>query len=269
MNNPRPSSHGVALVTGASSGIGRAFAERLARDGYHVVLVARRRDRLEAVAREIETVGASAEVIVADLANAEDLDAVERRARAGDVSLLINNAGFQTYTPFIDLSMDRAQSEVAVQVTAVMRLTHAVLPAMIARGSGAVINVSSMLGFSGGLNHPFLPKRSVYAGTKAFVTTLSELLAAEIEGTGVRVQALCPAVVRTEFHDVDGQPVLRPNAPVMEPDDVVKASLGGLRTEDTICIPALEDRDRLSAVTDASRALFEAGRGAELASRYR
>ena len=126
-----------------------------------------------------------------------------------------------------------------------------------------------MLSFSGSLNHPFLPKRTVYAATKAFVTTFSELLAAELQGTGVRVQALCPAVVRTEFHDIDGKPVLRPNVPVMEPADVVKASLAGLRQGDTICIPALEERDRLSAVADASRALFDAGRGGELASRYR
>jgi hypothetical protein len=102
---------------------------------------------------------------------------------------------------------------------------------MVARGEGAIINVSSMLSFSGSLNHPFLPKRSVYAATKAFVTTFSELLAAELQGTAVRVQALCPAVVRTEFHDIDGKPVLRPNVPVMEPADVVKASLAGMGRE--------------------------------------
>ncbi|WP_434668335.1 SDR family oxidoreductase [Paraburkholderia sp. A3BS-1L] len=269
MINSTGSSLGVAVITGASSGIGKAFAERLASDGYAVVLVARRRDRLEAVAREIEAGGASAEIIVADLARSEGLDTVERRIRAGDVSLMVNNAGFQTYMPFVDLSIDRAGEEVAVQVTAVMRLSHAALPAMIARGEGAIINVSSMLSFSGSLNHPFMPKRSVYAATKAFVTTFSELLAAELLGTGVHVQALCPAVVRTEFHDIDGKPILRPNVPVMEPADVVKASLAGLRQGDTICIPALEERDRLSAVANANRCLFDAGRGAELASRYR
>ncbi|TPK78151.1 SDR family oxidoreductase [Mesorhizobium sp. B2-4-17] len=269
VTNSTGSSLGVAVITGASSGIGKAFTERLASDGYDIVLVARRRDRLESVAREIKAGGASAETIVADLALSEGLDKVEQRIRAGDVSLLVNNAGFQTYMPFVDLSIDRAEEEVAVQVTAVMRLSHAALPAMIARGEGAIINVSSLLSFSGSLNSPFMPKRSVYAATKAFVTTFSELLAAELQGKGVRVQALCPAVVRTEFHDIDGKPVLRPNVPVMEPADVVKASLAGLRRGDTICIPALGERGRLSAVADANRALFDGGRGAELASRYR
>ncbi|MBZ9905651.1 SDR family oxidoreductase [Mesorhizobium sp. BR115XR7A] len=269
MTNSTGSSLGVAVITGASSGIGKAFAERLASDGYDIVLVARRRDRLESVAREIKAAGASAEIIVADLAQSHGLDMVEQRIQAGDVSLLVNNAGFQTYMPFVDLSIDRAQEEVAVQVTAVMRLSHAALPAMIARGEGAIINVSSLLCFSGSLKSPFMPKRSVYAATKAFITMFSELLAAELQGKGILVQALCPAVVRTEFHDIDGKPVLRPNVPVMEPGDVVNASLAGLRQGDTICIPALEQVGKLSAVGDANRALFDAGRGAELAPRYR
>ncbi|MBZ9758309.1 SDR family oxidoreductase [Mesorhizobium sp. ESP6-5] len=269
MTNSTGSSLGVAVITGASSGIGKAFAERLASDGYDIVLVARRRDRLESVAREIKAGGAYAEIIVADLALSEGIDTVEQRIRAGDVSLLVNNAGFQTYMPFVELSIDRAQEEVAVQVTAVMRLSHAALPAMIARGEGAIINVSSLLSFSGSMNSPFMPKRSVYAATKAFVTTFSELLAAELQGKGILVQALCPAVVRTEFHDIDGKPVLRPNVPVMEPADVVKASLAGLRQGDTVCIPALEQKGKFSAVADANRVLFDAGRGAELASRYR
>ncbi|TPK02207.1 SDR family oxidoreductase [Mesorhizobium sp. B2-5-9] len=269
VTNSTGSSLGVAVITGASSGIGKAFAERLASDGYDIVLVARRRDRLESVAREIKAGGAYAEIIVADLALSEGIDTVEQRIRAGDVSLLVNNAGFQTYMPFVELSIDRAQEEVAVQVTAVMRLSHAALPAMIARGEGAIINVSSLLSFSGSMNSPFMPKRSVYAATKAFVTTFSELLAAELQGKGILVQALCPAVVRTEFHDIDGKPVLRPNVPVMEPADVVKASLAGLRQGDTVCIPALEQKGKFSAVADANRVLFDAGRGAELASRYR
>jgi hypothetical protein len=269
MSTSSAKTSGVALVTGASSGIGRVFAHRLAGDGYHVVLVARRRERLEASLREIEAAGGSGEVLAADLADREGLVAVERRAAAGDVTLLVNNAGFQTYQPFTELSIDRAEAEVAVQVTAVMRLCHAVLPAMIARGDGAIINISSMLSFSGSLDAPYMPKRSMYASTKAFVTAFSTLLAAELADTGVRVQAFCPGVVRTEFHDVDGEPVLRPKVPIMEPEDAVKAALRGLELGDTICIPSLEDREKLSAVAEAQGALFGAGRGSELASRYR
>ena len=262
---PRPR----ALVTGASSGIGLAFAQRLARDGYDLILVARRHERLAQLAREIEKVGAYAEVVVADLAAPEGLATVEERAAAGDVTMLVNNAGFQTYMPFVELDPDRAEAQIRVQVTAVVSLSRAVLPAMLARNAGAIINVSSMLAFSAGMDQPFLPKRAVYAATKAFVNSFTAILSGELVGTGVKVQALCPAVVRTEFHDVDGKPVLRPNVPVMLPEDVVAASLAGLALGDVICSPALADRALLDTERQARHAVFGGGRGAELSPRYR
>jgi uncharacterized protein len=260
---PRP----LALVTGASSGIGRAFARRLARDGADLILVARRRDRLAEVMREIES-NAEAEILVADLATAGGVAAVERRLGAGDVTMLVNNAGFQTYMPFVELDSDRAEAQIHVHVTAIVRLCRAALPAMLARKSGAIVNVSSMLAFSAGMDNPFLPKRAVYAGSKAFVNAFTETLAGELAGSGVRAQALCPAVVRTEFHDVDGKPVLRPNVPVMEPEDVVEASLAALALGDVICSPALTDRALVDREREARQALFGAGRGGELSLRY-
>ena len=138
-------------------------------------------------------------MIVADLTTTEGLAAVETRAAAGDVAMLVNNAGFQTYMPFVDLDPDRAEAQIHAQVTAVVRLSRAVLPGMIGRDAGAIVNVSSTLAFSAGMQAPHLPKRATYAATKAFVNAFTEILAVELGDTGVKVQALCPGVVRTEF----------------------------------------------------------------------
>ncbi len=259
-----------ALVTGASSGIGRAFAERLARDGYDLVLVARRQERLAELASHIQKTGATAEIVVADLSKPDGLAAVERRAAAGDLTMLINNAGFQNYKPFVTLDPNNAEAQIHVHVTAVVRLSRAVLPAMLARGAGAIVNVSSMLAFAGGLDRPSFPKRAAYGATKAFVNVFTESLATELAGTGVKVQALCPGVVRTEFHDADGKPAaLRPpNLPVMEPEDVVEASLAGLALGDIICSPSLVDTGFIDRERDARLALFDAGRGTDLSPRY-
>lgn len=269
MSDPVPASRPRALVTGASSGIGRAFARKLAGDGHDLVIVARRGERLAELAHEVGKAGGKAEILVADLGSVEGLGTVERRASAGDLAMLVNNAGFQNYMPFVEIDADRAEEQVRVQVTAVMRLSRAVLPAMIAVGSGAIVNVSSMLAFSAGMNQPFLPKRVTYAATKAFVNAFTELLAMEVAGTGVKVQALCPGVVRTEFHDVDGKPVLRPNVPILEPEDVVQASLAGLAAGDVICAPTLADSSLLDDQQQSRNAVFRGSLSAELAPRYR
>ena len=263
--SPRP----LALVTGASSGIGRAFARRLAREGRDLVLVARRADRLAEAAEDIRSIGAQAEILVADLASREGLARVEARCARGDLSMLVNNAGFQVYRPFLELDPDLAESQIQVHVTTIVRLCRAVLPGMVERGRGSIINVSSMLAFSAGLDAPFLPKRATYAATKAFVNVFSEILAAETAGTGVKVQALCPGVVRTEFHDVDGKPALRPNVPAMEPEDVVQASLAGLELGEVICTAPLADRSRLDRANEARNAVLGTPATGELPERYR
>jgi uncharacterized protein len=266
-NEPRP----LALITGASSGIGAAFAERLAADGHDLILVARRRERLEALAERLRaSTGVAVEVLAADLAAPDGLRVVEERIAAGPaLDLLVNNAGFGAYMPFVELGPDRAEELIRLQVTAVTRLTHAALTGMLARGRGAIINVSSLLSVSGALNLPRLPKRATYAGTKAFSNTFTQLLSQELEGTGVQVQALLAGVVATEFHDRVGMDANRfPPEIVMRPEDLVAASLAGLRLGEVICVPGLDDPELLERLHEAQRQLFGTGRRNTAAARY-
>ena len=268
-----------ALVTGASSGIGAVFAERLARDGYDLVIVARRRDKLEALAQRLkkgrhsaagDQTPASVEVLVADLSKPGDLRTMEKHILEDkDLELLVNNAGFGGYMPFVQLDPDKAEELINLQVLAITRLTRAALPGMIARGKGAVINVSSRLAFSGSLGLGHLPKRATYVGAKAFINAFSQLLHSELEGTGVQVQALCPGVVPTEFHQKVGADVNNfPPAIVMKAENVVDASLAALKTGEVICIPALDDMSLLTQIQESERRLFESTRTGNLARRY-
>ncbi len=260
----------TALVTGGSSGIGAAFAERLAAGGYDVILVARRADRLEALCGRLRAQhGIRADFMAIDLADGASLRALEKRI--GDepqLERLVNNAGFGAYKPFVELGADEAEELVRVQVTAVTRLTRAALPGMIARGRGAVINVSSRLAWSATLTLPHLPKRAVYAASKAYINTFSQIVAHELAGTGVQVQALCPGIVRTEFHERQGMDPSRfPAAAVMSPEDVVTGSLAGLEAGEVICVPALHEASALADFQQAERRMFETPSGA-LAARY-
>jgi short-subunit dehydrogenase len=262
----------LALITGASSGIGQAFAERLARDGYDLTIVARRRDRLEGLAARLRADhGVNVEVVVTDLGKSSDLRALEKRiADEGSLELLVNNAGFGAYMPFIQLEPDSAEELINVQVLAVTRLTRAALPGMLARGKGSIINVSSRLAFSGPVTAGQLPKRATYAGTKAFINAFTQVLHAELEGTGVKVQALCPAVVRTEFHLRMGiDPSRFPPEIIEKAEDVVEASLAGLRLGEVICMPGLEDASLLARLLDDQREFFERSGAGALASRYK
>ena len=260
-----------AVVTGASSGIGAAFAERLAREGFDLVIVARRRDRLEQLQQHLQgDHGVSVEVRQVNLADPDGLRGLEREV--GDdaaLEMLVNNAGFGAYMPFIQLDRATADELIGVQVIAVTRLTRAALPGMIARGRGTIINVSSRLAFSATIPAPPLPHRATYAATKAYVNVFTELLHHELHGTGVRVQALCPGVVTTEFHGRMGME--RPGGADMHlsPEDVVAASLAGLRLGEVICIPALMDTDLLITYQDAQQQLLRGSPGREVAPRYR
>ncbi len=192
---------GRALVTGASSGIGRAFAVALARAGTDVVMVARRRERLETLATELRAAhGTDAEVLVADLAAEDGLRDVEQRVADDDrpVDVLVNNAGFGTSGPFVALPRDRELEQIRVNVVAPVRLTHAALPGMLDRGRGGIVNVSSIAAVQP------LPRWATYGATKAYLTSFSQAVHEEVRGRGVTVLALMPGFTRTEFQDQSG-----------------------------------------------------------------
>jgi hypothetical protein len=221
-------------VTGASAGIGLAFAERLARDQYDLVIVARNLERLEAIAKRLrEERGVSVEVMAADLSQPADLRRVEQRV-AGDTTLdlLVNNAGFGTQGRFAELDVDHEEQEIRLNVVALMRLTRAALPHMIQRGLGEIVHVSSMAGFYPG------PFTATYGATKAYVTSFTESLSEELRGTGVRVQALCPGFTRTEFQERASIDVSQiPAFAWMSAEAVVEASLAGLARAEVIVVP--------------------------------
>src|SRR5574341_131333 len=266
----KPAARPRALVTGASSGIGAAFAERLARDGCDLIIVARRRDRLETLAKRLkEEQHANVEVLVADLSKSGDLRAVEKRIAEDSLEMLVNNAGFGGYMPFVQLEPDKAEELINLQVLAVTRLTRAALPGMIQRGHGAIINVASRLGFSRSVSSAQLPKRATYAAAKAYIITFTQILQGELEGTGVQLQALCPGVVRTEFHQRMGiDPGRFPPEIIMRAEEVVEASLAGLKSGEVICVPALDDPTVLTQIWESERKLLERSGGGRVARRY-
>jgi short-subunit dehydrogenase len=228
-----------ALVTGASAGIGAAFARRLARDGYSLVIVARSRERLEEMARELtHDHDVTVEPLPADLTHAAELRVVEDLvARHGGLDLLVNNAGFGTFGSLHSLDPDEEEKEIRLNVVALARLTRAALPGMIKRRRGAIINVSSMAGLAPA------PYNATYGATKAFVNSFTEALYEELRGTGVQVQALCPGFTRTEFQERAGIDVSNiPSFAWMSAESVVEASLDALQRGTVVVVPGMANR---------------------------
>ena len=235
----------TALVTGATAGIGAAFARRLAQERYDLILVARDGDRLDAVAAEMHAAGSAAEALPADLATDAGCGRVEDRLARGGVQLLVNNAGFTTAAQRFD-RIDRAAEEamLRVNVRAVMRLCHAALPPMLRAGRGELLNVSSVAGFFPVAGSP------TYAASKAYVTAFSEGLNAMYGPAGVRATALCPGFVRTEFHARAGLPTNGiPDKMWLSADDVVSAGLRDLRRGVPVSVPTA----RYKAIVAAER----------------
>jgi len=240
-----------ALVTGASTGIGAAFAHRLAADRYDLIVVARGRERLDELATDLRTQhGGEVEVLPADLTHSAELRVVEKVVTDANVDLLVNNAGFGTVGTFAQLDVAKEEEEIRLNVVALMRLAHAALPGMIARRRGSIINVSSMAAFQPA------PYNATYAATKAFVNSFTEALHEELRGTGVSVQALCPGFTRTEFQERAGVNVSDlPSFVWMTADAVVDASLAALRSGELICIPGLGNRALMTLTSAIPRSI--------------
>lgn len=229
----------TTLITGASSGIGAAFARNLAARGYDLILVARREDRLAALATElVQRHGITAEIIVADLATPAGVMQVEQRINnCASLMMLINNAGTGTIGSFAESNLDAHLAVMRLHMTASVRLIHAALPGMIARRHGAIINVASI--------GAFLPSAGnvTYNATKAFLVSFSAALNDELHNTGIFVQALCPGFTATEFHDRLG--VNRAAIPRwlwMSADDVAAASLRSLKHGPVVYVPGIRNR---------------------------
>ena len=253
-----------ALVTGASSGIGEAYARRLAGLGTDLVLVARRRDLLDARADDLrERHRVSVDVVAADLGTDDGLATVE--AALGGVDLLVNNAGFGIAQRLASTDPAAVDAMVRVNALAVAHLTRAALPAMLDADHGAIVNVSSVAGFSPS------PSFATYNGTKAFVTMFTEALALEVHGTGVRVQALCPGLTRTGFQSVSGETGTDglPGFMWHDADHVVRASLAALATSKVIVTPGMHNKAFVAATSVLPRAWWRRIAGAVMSRRGR
>lgn len=229
---------GAALVTGASSGIGAVYADRLAARGHDLILAARDETRLDKLAANLRAEhGVAVEVIRADLTDAADVAALEAKIAADpSLALVVNNAGAALMGSFLDNTPEKIDDLIRLNVTAVARLTHAAAKAFVPRGRGTIVNVSSVVGIA----HEY--GAAVYGATKAFVTYLTQAVAHETAGTGVRLQAVLPGATRTEIWERSGRRVedLDPER-TMNVDELVDAALAGLDAGELITIPSLPD----------------------------
>lgn len=256
----------VALITGASSGIGAVYADRLAERGYDLILVARRADRLAALSAQVSKAhGIKAEAIVADLTNDADLARIETLLSTHeDLRVLVNNAGVARLAPAAQASANDALSQIALNITALTRLSQAVVPAFVARNQGVIINIASVLAIHS------LPISAVYSGTKAFVLQYSRGLQQELAETGVKVQLVLPASTATELWDASGVPLSALNkASVMTTENMVDAALAGFDQGETVTWPSVADASLWDKYEAARSELFANTQVGTPAARYR
>lgn len=242
---------GTAVVTGASSGIGAIYADRLARRGYDLILVARSRTRLDALAQRITSdTRRGVEVIEADLNDRAALTVVEAKLKQdASITLLVNNAGIGTHTPLLESEVDAMTRMIDLNVTALTRLTYAAVPGFVARGHGAVINIASIVALS--------PEtlNGVYGGSKAFVLAFTQSLHHELADKGVQVQAVLPGATATEFWQTGGLPIEHlPKSIVMSASDMVDAALVGFERRELVTIPSLHAGEQWDAYDEIGRA---------------
>ncbi len=254
---------GTALITGASSGIGATYADRLARRGHDLVLVARDSARMEAIAANLrDQTGVAVDILPADLTAAADIQAVEARLRSdARIGLLVNNAGAAAPGGFTDPDLDALDRLIRLNVTAVTRLAGAVVPRFLAAGAGAIINMASVLALA--------PEVSlgIYGATKAFVLTFSQALQAELGPRGVYVQAVLPAATRTEIWERSGRDIATIQG-VMDVGELVDAALVGFDRREAVTIPPLHDLSQWEAFAAARQAMLPNFRQVHPAARY-
>jgi len=258
-------SKGLAVITGASSGIGAVYADRLAHRGYDLLLIARRQAAMVDLAKELEhDTGTKVDILAADLTDSSDVSKLERILREDPrVTLLVNNAGAGATAPLLKSNIDDMIRMIALNVEAVTRLTHAVVPAFVKRGAGAIINIASIVAIA--------PERlnGVYGGTKAFVLAFSQSLRNELANTGVKVQVVLPGATATDFWRLSGKPVEQlPREIVMSAEDMVDAALAGFDQGEFVTIPALADAEQWASYEAARQAMMPGLSRAKAADRY-
>jgi len=259
------STQGTVLITGASTGIGAVYADRLAKRGHDLVLVARDAARLEALAQRLRSeTGVNIEVLPADLTADRDVAAIEGRLAKGDVGVLINNAGMSLNGSVLENGPEELTRIIALNVTAPTRLAAAAAKVFVAKGEGAIVNLASVLALA--------PEAfdGVYSGTKAFVLNLSQALTAQLSDKGVYTQAVLPGATRTEIWERSGKDVnAMPAEMVMDVDDLVDAALLGFDRREAITIPPLADESQWDAVQQARLVFTQNMSRRDVAPRYR
>ncbi len=249
---PNSPSKGTALITGASRGIGAVYADRLAKRGYDLILVARNEARLKALsARLTSETGRSVAALAADLNDKAELAKVETTLRDEQtITMLVNNAGIASVAPLLNADVEKMDDMIALNITALTRLTYAAAPAFVARGAGTIINIASVVGIS--------PEtlNGVYGATKAFVIALSHSLQQELADKGIRIQVVLPGATATDLWEIAGLPWQNlPASIVMSPEDMVDAALVGLDQGELVTIPGLQDEDEWTRFEAARRAI--------------
>lgn len=256
---------GTALITGASTGIGAIYADRLAKRGYDLILVARDKTKLESVAKKIKAEhNVTVEVLPADLTNKANLLEIEARLRTdSNITLLLNNAGLGATSPLKDSNLDDLETMIALNVTALTRLSGAVVPAFVSRNKGVIINIASIVALA-----PEMLNGS-YSGTKAYVVNFTQSMHHELSAKGIKVQVVLPGAIDTPFWDKSGLPVHNlPAQIVMAPEALVDAALAGFDKGELITIPSLPDVKEWEALDAARKVLTPNLSHAVPANRY-
>ena len=258
-------SKGTALVTGASTGIGAVYAGRLAWRGYDLILVARNQERLNSLAKKLTSeTGRNIEAIAADLSNKQDLAKVEKVLREdASITMLVNNAGIGSVASILQANIDTMEAMIDLNITALTRLSYAVAPTFVTRGTGTIVNISSVVAIAvEALN-------GVYSASKSYVLSFGHSLQKDLADKGVRIQTVLPGATATDFWDVAGYPPQKTSEITMSAEDCVDAALAGLDAGELVTIPGLHDAALWNRWEADRKEIGPKFRNAKPAQRYR